>query len=403
MGSFGVWIIGARGGLATTMIVGAVALAKEKASSAGLITERDEFQELGFSPFEDMVIGGHDIRSTSLTECAQEISRDTGTITHDLLEACREDLEKIDKEIKPGTSLNCGEAILSLRTSEAEPETAADALSRIRDDLSSFKERHSLEHVVVVNLASTEPLLEETPEHKSLERLKHAIANDRKHVMRASTLYSYAAFDLGFSLINFTPSNACLLPALEDLAKERGALYMGSDGKTGETLVKSALAPMFKYRNLRVLSWQGYNILGDRDGRVLSNEKNKAAKVSTKDSLLPQILGYPLHTHVGIDYVPSLSDFKTAWDFIHFLGFLDTKMSLQFTWQGNDSILAAPLVLDMIRFAEFAHRNGEKGRMVQLASFFKSPLGVGAQDLHTQWHSLVDYVEAHRSARGTDV
>ena len=225
--------------------------------------------------------------------------------------------------------------------------------------MEAFRERNRLENVIVLNLASTEPLVEQRPEHESLEALNEALSDDRREVVRASTLYSYAAADLGFAFINFTPSNACLPLAIEQLFNERGSVYMGSDGKTGETLVKSALAPMFKYRNLRVLSWQGYNILGDRDGRVLANEKNKAAKVSTKDSLLPKILGYPLHTHVGIDFVPSLSDFKTAWDFIHFLGFLDTKMSLQFTWQGNDSILAAPLVLDMVRFADFARRQGE--------------------------------------------
>ncbi|MDP6930803.1 MAG: inositol-3-phosphate synthase, partial [Planctomycetota bacterium] len=165
------------------------------------------------------------------------------------------------------------------------------------------------------------------------------------------------------------------------------------DGKTGETLVKSSMAPMFKYRNLHVLAWQGYNMLGDRDGAVLANAENKQSKVETKDALLSQILGYPLHTHVGIDYVPSLSDLKTAWDFIHFEGFLGHKMSMQFTWQGCDAILAAPLVLDMARLADLAKRRGESGPMRHLSCFFKKPLGVDDHDLHKQWHMLTDYVQ----------
>jgi myo-inositol-1-phosphate synthase len=186
------------------------------------------------------------------------------------------------------------------------------------------------------------------------------------------------------------------VPAIRELFAESGAPYMGSDGKTGETLVKSALAPMFKYRDLRVLTWQGYNILGDRDGRVLADRSNKRAKVASKDALLPSILGYPLHTHVGIDFVPSLDDLKTAWDFIHFEGFLGFRMALQFIWQGCDSILAAPLVLDMVRFADLAARRGESGSMPHLACFFKQPVGVGEHDLHHQWHLLVEYLERVR-------
>ena len=154
---------------------------------------------------------------------------------------------------------------------------------------------------------------------------------------------------------------------------------------------------MFKYRNLRVLTWQGYNILGDRDGRVLSDKKNKQSKVDSKDALLPSILGYPLHTHVGIDYVPSLHDLKTAWDFIHFEGFLGFKMALQFIWQGCDAILAAPLVLDLIRFADLAASRGEAGSMPHLACFFKQPFAVAEHDLHKQWQMLNQYLDGVRA------
>jgi len=149
---------------------------------------------------------------------------------------------------------------------------------------------------------------------------------------------------------------------------------------------------MFKYRNLKVLSWMGYNLLGDRDGRVLAHPDNLATKVRSKDSVLASILGYPVHTRVGIDYVESLHDRKTAWDFIHFQGFLDHKMSMQFIWEGCDAILAAPLVLDIVRLADVALRRGEKGPMTQLAAYFKSPVGVGEQDLHKQFHGMMEYL-----------
>ena len=245
---------------------------------------------------------------------------------------------------------------------------------------------------VCVNLSSTEPKLRVTGTHRSLEKLRAAIDRDQTTTVRPSTLYALAAADLGLPFIHFTPSNAALLPAVVERFAETGTPFMGSDGKTGETLVKSALAPMFKYRNLRVLSWQGYNILGDRDGAVLADAENKQSKVDTKDALLSQILGYPLHTHVGIDYVPSLHDLKTAWDYVHFQGFLDYRMAMQFTWQGCDAILAAPLVLDMIRLADLAARRGESGAMTHLACFFKRPEGGPGHDLHMQWHALQEYL-----------
>jgi myo-inositol-1-phosphate synthase len=176
------------------------------------------------------------------------------------------------------------------------------------------------------------------------------------------------------------------------LAEKKGVPVMGNDGKTGETLVKSALAPMFMCRNLDVLSWEGFNILGNMDGSVLNHPKNCESKIRTKDQVLAKILGYTPHSRVRIDYVPSLDDQKTAWDFIHFRGFLGAKMSLQFIWQGFDSILAAPLVLDLVRLADLSKRRGESGLMPHLASYFKAPLGVSEHRLYEQYEMLMDYV-----------
>ena len=143
--------------------------------------------------------------------------------------------------------------------------------------------------------------------------------------------------------------------------------------------MKTVLAPMFAHRNLKVLSWVGHNIFGNRDGLVLDDPANKSSKIETKDQVITEILGYKPETHVSIEYI-DMDDWKTAWDHIHFQGFLGTKMILQFTWQGCDSLLAAPLVIDLARLADLEKRRGGRGLMRHLACFFKSPVGVEEHD-----------------------
>ena len=151
---------------------------------------------------------------------------------------------------------------------------------------------------------------------------------------------------------------------------------------------------LFARRNLRVLSWVGHNILGNRDGLVLNDPDNKASKLRSKDAMLAELLGYRPQTHVSIEYIESLDDWKTAWDHIHFEGFLGTKMTLQFTWQGCDSLLAAPLVLDLTRLTLLAARRGESGPLRHLACFFKSPEGVEEHDFFKQFHLLATHLRS---------
>ena len=191
-------------------------------------------------------------------------------------------------------------------------------------------------------MASTEPPFALGDVHLALAKLKAALERGHEPVLPASALYAWAALDLGLPYINFTPSLGVSVPALEELAHQRNAVFGGKDGKTGETLLKTVLAPMFVHRNWRILSWVGHNIFGNRDGLVLNDPQNKASKIGTKDKVIAQIAGYKPQTHVSIEYIESLDDWKTAWDHIHFQGFLGVKMSMQFTWQGCDSILAAP-------------------------------------------------------------
>lgn len=390
----GVWLVGVHGGLATTMLVGARLIARGVTPPTGLVTANPEFGALDLVGVDELVFGGHDIRGGTVAEAARAIAEDNGTIQHAHVALLEDDLAAIDAEVRSGDGHHCGPTIAALTGGElpSRGNTAREVITAIRSDLESFRERNGLDRLVVVDVASTEPpavdpggLLE------TADGVRKAIDDDGDDLVRASLLYAVAAIEAGAAFINFTPNAAACSPGVLEMARAAGVPVMGNDGKTGETLVKSALAPMFRARALRVLSWQGYNILGDRDGQVLADPENKRSKVDSKDSVLGQILGYPLHTHVGIDYVPSLGDMKTAWDFIHFQGFLDFKMSMQFTWHGCDAILAAPLVLDMVRLAELSLRRGESGAMPWLAPFFKSPVQVDEQDLHRQMASLYDY------------
>jgi myo-inositol-1-phosphate synthase len=201
-------------------------------------------------------------------------------------------------------------------------------------------------------------------------------------------LYAIAALDLGMAYLNFTPSLGASPPAIQELALLRDTCHAGQDGKTGETLLKSVLAPMFAARNLEVMSWVGHNILGNMDGQALADPVNKMAKIKGKDGLLGEILGYEPQSHVSIEFIRSLGDWKTAWDHIHFRGFMGTPMVLQFTWQGCDSLLAAPLVLDLVRFIELAARHGETGVLSHLSSFFKRPIGTDEHDFSRQFEAL---------------
>jgi myo-inositol-1-phosphate synthase len=394
----GVWLFGAYGGLATTLVVGTRAMVRGLAAPRGLVTATPAVDGLDVQPLDGLVFGGHEIRAGDYTSAAAEIHARTGTLPPELVHPLRKDLAAASREVVTGAMPNAGSAIADLAEGTAKKRTTLRAaLQRIERDIEAFKARHRLQRVVCVNLTSTEPTLKPGPAHKSIAAFERAIDRDDHKAVRPSTLYAYAAARLGQPFVHFTPSNGALVPAVREAFAASGAPYMGADGKTGETLVKSALAPMFRYRDLRVLTWQGYNILGDRDGRVLADRQNKKSKVESKDGVLSSILGYPLHTHVGIDYVPSLHDLKTAWDFVHFEGFLGVRMAMQFTWQGCDSILAAPLVLDLVRFADLAARRGESGPMPHLACFFKRPLDVGEHDLHRQWQMLVDYLARARA------
>lgn len=393
----GIWIIGARGGVATTAVVGLLSLKKGLTGPVGLTSELPEFSHLDLAGWDDFLIGGHEIRDVSLSGEALKLVHDSRVLGEHLVEACREELEAIDGRIRWGTVHGVGPTIEQFASPEVpRRETPVQIVARLKADLSEFVKSNALEHLIVVNLASTEPAIDPANVPARWDDLERLLPDPHKCPLPASSLYAIAALDSGCSYINFTPSLGSAPEAIDELARTRGTRHMGCDGKTGETLMKSVLAPMFRNRNLRVMSWVGHNIFGNMDGKVLNDPANKASKVKSKDHLLGQILGYPPQTLVSIEYIESLGDWKTAWDHIHFQGFLGTPMTLQFIWQGCDSLLAAPLVIDLVRFTEAAWRFGETGRLRFLASFFKSPYGVDQQDFDRQFQALEAWAAARR-------
>jgi myo-inositol-1-phosphate synthase len=391
----GIWLVGAKGGVASTATVGLLALKKGLTGNAALVSELPGFAHLDLAAWDEFVIGGHEIRDVRSYDEALRMHNESRAIDLGVLTSCKADLEEIDERIRPGTLLNVGQTIASLAGEEAKQirESPRQAIERIQQDLRSFTEEQKLGHVVVVNVSSTEPPVD-AAEFPARWAELDKLLDEREGKLPASSLYAIAALDLGCSYINFTPSLGASLPAIDELARDRATRHMGYDGKTGETLLKSVLAPMFRKRNLHVMSWVGHNIFGNMDAQVLDDPVNKQAKVTSKDRLLGQILGYPPQTLVTIERIDSMGDWKTAWDHVHFTGFLGTPMTFQFIWQGCDSLLAAPLVLDLVRFTERAHRNGDIGQLTFLASFFKSPLGVDEHDFGLQFQMLEAWAAA---------
>jgi myo-inositol-1-phosphate synthase len=244
---------------------------------------------------------------------------------------------------------------------------------------------------VVVNLASTEPVPAAALYAWSADDLEKALDADDPRIP-ASLLYAYTSIQAGCPYANFTPSGGASIPAIVELARTAGLPLAGRDGKTGETLMKTALAPMFPIRALTVEGWYSTNILGNTDGLVLADPDNKASKITSKAGVLEGILGYAPEGDVRIDYFKPLADHKVAWNFIQFRGWGGHRMRLQFTWEGTDSVLAAPLVLDIARLMLLAQDRGQSGSIGELGLFFKTPEGSSEMNLHHQYDALLRWV-----------
>ena len=388
-----IWMIGARGTIATATAVGTVAVQKRLLPLEGVLTSRPPFDELeGLPPIDAISFGGCDIRASTMAEAALGCSSTVGVFSGAVLEAVMEELEKAPVTL--GILRRAGAAVEALGgAAELFQESARGAVDRISRDLQRFA---SGEAAVVINVASTEPLCDPVLYSWSLAQFERAIEEDDVRIP-ASALYAYTALSCGLPYVNFTPSTGAGLPALVEMARRVGLPIAGRDGKTGETLVKTALAPMFAIRALTVEGWYGTNILGNTDGQVLSYAENAASKVASKQGVLEQCLGYSPAGAVRIDYFPPLVDHKVAWDFIQFRGWGGHRMRMQFTWEGTDAVLAAPLLIDLARLLAVAKLRGESGPIGELAMYFKTPEGSDEMNLHRQYQTLLDW-----SARGPE-
>ncbi|PSK98048.1 myo-inositol-1-phosphate synthase [Murinocardiopsis flavida] len=381
----GVWLIGARGSVATTAIAGAAAL-RTGAPATAMVTEAPGFPADGLPRTADLVFGGHDIAHTTLAKRAEQLAA-AGVLPAGLPDRVRAELDAADARIRPGVPQGHGS------------EHPADGLRRLAADIAAFRTEERLDRVVVVNVADTEAPAPARAETEGLDALTAALESGA-HVLPASSRYAHAAFTAGCAYVNFTPSAGARPPAIAELAARTRLPYAGDDGKTGETLLKSVLAPMFGHRHLRVRSWAGTNLLGGGDGANLADPAVARSKLDSKSRLVGELLGYPVDDHLHIDHVADLAERKVAWDHVTFDGFLGAQMSLQFTWQGYDSALAAPLVLDLARLMARAHETGRSGPVTELAFFFKDPLDCAVHDLPGQHAMLLAFAERLRRAGG---
>jgi myo-inositol-1-phosphate synthase len=206
---------------------------------------------------------------------------------------------------------------------------------------------------------------------------------------KESKAYAKLAARHGCPFINFTP-NEC--------GESEATPYCGRDGKTGQTWLKSVLAPALRARQLRVTGWFSTNLLGNEDGKIVGDRAKGRAKIRDKSKLLGEMLGYEPHHHVEINYYPPRGDNKESWDAIDFEGFLGLPMQLKINGLWRDSVLAAPMCLDLCRFMELAHRRGERGPQTWLSLYFKSPYSTTVHEFHRQEQMLVNYLSAAESA-----
>jgi myo-inositol-1-phosphate synthase len=374
--STGLWLVGARGSVGTTAALGLAAVAAGHAAPDGCVTAAAAFEGLPLPGWGDLVVGGHDVSDVSMTKRAEALV-DAGMIPAALLAATAPALDAADAEVRPGH-----------RGLLAPGQSQQRVAEQLAADITSFADRHRLARVVVVDVSSTEPPVAPAPEHADPVALAAALAEPDRVVLPPSSVTAWAALLAGAAYAGFTPSAGMGLPALQRLAADRGVPVAGRDGKTGQTWLRTVLAPAFTDRGLRVLSWAGTNLLGGGDGATLADPQAVRSKLASKTRGLRDLTGSDV-TPLHIDHVPDLGDVKVAWDHVHAQGFLGSRITLQTTWSAYDSMLAAPMVLDLARLLALAHAAGVAGVVPELGFFFKDPWGSDRHGAADQAAALV--------------
>jgi myo-inositol-1-phosphate synthase len=361
----GVAVIGLGGAVATTAAAGIAMIRAGSNDRQGLpLADRNV---AGMADYGDLHFGGWDLSGDDLATAALR----HGVIGEKELANGASSL----KDMRPWAAVGSTDFCKNI---DGANKFAADghraAVERIQADMARFKAERSLDRMVVINLASTERKADAGADAlQSVEGFERGLDRNDPAISPAM-LYAYAAIASDTPYANFTPSVAADVKPLADLATRRNVAVAGKDGKTGQTFMKTVIAPALRDRSLHVDGWFSTNILGNSDGLALDDPKSLASKVDTKKTALDSILGYPVEDHIiMIHYYRPRGDDKEAWDNIDMTGFLGQKMQLKLNFLCKDSVLAAPLAIEIARVLDLAQQRGQGGVQEQMGIFFKSP------------------------------
>ena len=385
------------GAVSTTFIAGVLAARKGLAKPIGSLTQmgtirlgkRTEdnvplIKDLVPMPsLDDLVFGGWDI----FEDNAYEAAKNAGVLDNELLDQIKDELSAI----KPMPAVFDKAYVKKLDgTNVKSGGTKWDYAQHLMADIEKFKTENNCDRLVMVWCGSTEIFLQPGDVHQTVEAFEEGLKNDDPGIA-PSMIYAYAAIKMGIPYANGAPNLSADFPALFDLAKETGAPHCGKDFKTGQTLMKTILAPGLKARMLGLNGWFSTNILGNRDGEVLDDPESFKTKEESKLGVLEHILQpgkYPdlyadMYHKVRINYYPPRGDNKEGWDNIDIFGWLGYPMQIKIDFLCRDSILAAPIVLDLALFLDLAKRAGFSGIQKWLSFYLKSPtVGPGLYPEH---------------------
>src|SRR5436305_2649890 len=386
-GKLGVLLVGL-GAVSTTFIAGVEAIKKGIASPIGSLTQmatirlgkRTENRSplikdfVPLADLNDLVFGAWDIFPDSAYEAAMH----AGVLEKELLAQLKTPLQKI----KPMKAVFDQSYVKRLSgTNVKEGANKLEMAEQLMEDIKEFKRKNKCSRLVMVWAASTEIFLKQHSVYKTLKSFEQAMRDNHKAIA-PSMVYAYAALKSGVPFANGAPNLTVDIPAMRELASQNGVPVCGKDFKTGQTLMKTILAPGLKARMLGLHGWYSTNILGNRDGEVLDDPDCVKTKEESKLSVLEYILQpdvypqlYKDFSHVvRINYYPPRGDNKEGWDNIDIFGWLNYKMQIKVDFLCRDSILAAPIVLDLVLFLDLAQRAGFRGIQEWLSFYFKSPM-----------------------------
>jgi myo-inositol-1-phosphate synthase len=409
-GKLGILLPG-MGAVATTLIAGVTAVKKNLAQPVGSLTQmgalrigkRTEERQVKVKDFvpladlNDLVFGGWDVYEDNVFEAGLKAK----VVEPMMLHALRTELEAI----RPMKAVFDRSYVANLDGENVKhAPTKTELAKALMDDIENFKEANDCSRVVIVWCGSTEKYLEPSAVHQTLASFEEGLRNNDPDIA-PSMIYAYAALKLGVPFMNGAPNLTCDIPALLELAQQTATPIGGKDFKTGQTLMKTILAPGLQARALGVKGWFSSNILGNRDGYVLDNPDNFKTKEVSKLSVLedilqpeanPELYGDIYHK-VRINYYPPAGDNKESWDNIDIFGWLGYEMQIKINFLCRDSILAAPLVLDLALFSDLAKRAGMSGIQEWLSFYFKSPQA--PEDVRPEHDIFKQLVTLHNTLR----